>query len=107
MLERLLRRQTDRSSATSSSDESETSATKSEGEENPTYRGVQEERRPRGHTGDDPRRGQPKLTCLTFNRDDPISWLSRAQQYFDLNEILKEDKVRYATYYMEGEANVW
>lgn len=31
----------------------------------------------------------------------------RVTQYFDLNEIKKHDKVRYAAYYLEGEANMW
>ncbi|KAL8491072.1 hypothetical protein ACS0TY_022916 [Phlomoides rotata] len=57
--------------------------------------------------GDECRKGQPKLICPTFNGTDLISWLSRANQYFELNEIEREDKVRYAAYYLEGEANMW
>lgn len=45
--------------------------------------------------------------CPTFKGDDPISWLSRANQYFDLHDIKWGNKVCYAAYYMEGEANIW
>lgn len=43
------------------------------------------------------------MICPTF---DPVSWLSRVNQYFGLNEI-RRDKVKYVKYYLEGEANVW
>lgn len=52
-------------------------------------------------------RGKPKLTCPTFDDTDPVSWLSRVSKFFDLNEIKKSNKVKYAAYYFEGEANIW
>lgn len=64
-----------------------------------------EEERPR--CGKDRWKGRPKLTCPVFNGTDPNSWLSRVQQYFDLNEVEKENWVRYAAYFLEGGVNVW
>lgn len=43
----------------------------------------------------------------TFNGSNPISWLSWTSQYFDLYEIAREDRVCFAAYYLEGEANIW
>lgn len=57
--------------------------------------------------GDDRWRGRPKLTCPTFDGTEPISWLSRVSQFFNLNEIDKSERVKYAAFYLEGEANVW
>ncbi|CAA0829312.1 Unknown protein, partial [Striga hermonthica] len=50
---------------------------------------------------------RPKLTLPTFNGTDPDSWLNRACQYFEINEIPKSERVKYAAYYLDGEANVW
>lgn len=54
-----------------------------------------------------PWKGRSRLVCPIFNDKDPITWLSRVSQYFDLNDIPKGEKVHYATYYFEGEANRW
>ncbi|KAL8482339.1 hypothetical protein ACS0TY_028493 [Phlomoides rotata] len=107
IMKHLLRQQPDGKSVGSSSGESDALASDSEKEENPTYDEAQEEKRTKGPSEEEQRRGRPKLTCPTFCGDDQISWLSRAQQYFDLIEISKEDKLKYAAYYMEGETNVW
>ncbi|CAA0843096.1 Unknown protein, partial [Striga hermonthica] len=56
---------------------------------------------------DRPRPAKPKLMLSTFNGNDPEAWLNRAVQYFDLNETEGHDRVKYAAYYLDGEANVW
>ncbi|CAA0831728.1 Unknown protein, partial [Striga hermonthica] len=56
---------------------------------------------------DRPKPVKPQLTLSTFNGTDPDAWLNRAVQYFELNEINGHDRVRYAAYYLDGEANVW
>lgn len=92
----------------SSSMESDTSETSSEREINPTRQGERHDRPPREvRGGDDPRRGKTKLFLPTFDGSDPITWLSRVEQYFDLNELSRKDRVWYAAYYLEGETNMW
>ncbi|CAA0824871.1 Unknown protein, partial [Striga hermonthica] len=48
-----------------------------------------------------------RITLSTFTGSDPDAWLHRAVQYFELNETDGPDRVRYAAYYLDGEANVW
>lgn len=62
---------------------------------------------PRRHQGEDQWKRKPKLICPTFDRSDPVTWLNRVEQFFDLHEIEKDNKVRYAAFYLEGKANVW
>ncbi|CAA0811244.1 Unknown protein, partial [Striga hermonthica] len=50
---------------------------------------------------------KPRITLSTFTGSDPDAWLNRATQYFELNETDGTDCVRYAAYYLDGEANVW
>ncbi|CAA0806270.1 Unknown protein, partial [Striga hermonthica] len=50
---------------------------------------------------------KPRLTLSTFTGTDPDAWLNRAAQYFELNETEGNERVRYAAYYLDGEANVW
>ncbi|CAA0830747.1 Unknown protein, partial [Striga hermonthica] len=54
-----------------------------------------------------PRIDRPRITLSTFTGSDPDAWLHRAVQYFELNETDGPDRVRYAAYYLDGEANVW
>ncbi|CAA0808190.1 Unknown protein, partial [Striga hermonthica] len=54
-----------------------------------------------------PRIDKPRITLSTFTGSDPDAWLNRAVQYFELNETDGPDRVRYAAYYLDGEANVW
>ncbi|CAA0834998.1 Unknown protein, partial [Striga hermonthica] len=56
---------------------------------------------------DRPKPEKPKLVLSTFTGADPDAWLNRAAQYFELNEIEGSDRVKYAAYYLDGEANVW
>lgn len=93
------------SSSSSATDESDVN---SERELNPIQMGDQHERNPRdNHGGDDRGRGKPKIFCPTFSGNDPITWLSRVTQYFYLIEIHRKERIRYAAYYLEGEANMW
>ncbi|CAA0840461.1 DNAse I-like superfamily protein, partial [Striga hermonthica] len=50
---------------------------------------------------------KPRITLSTFRGSDPDAWLNRAMQYLELNETDGPDRVRYASYYLDGEANVW
>ncbi|CAA0836886.1 Unknown protein, partial [Striga hermonthica] len=54
-----------------------------------------------------PRVYKPKIMLSTFTGNDPEAWLNRAMQYFELNETPARHWVRYAAYYLDGEANVW
>lgn len=102
-MERLLRRRS-RKRGSSSSSKSPTDSDRSSDDIH-VIRSVDGDNRSR--KGEDRGRGRPKITCPVFNDTDPVSWLSRISQYFDLNEVKKKDQVRYATFYLEGEANVW
>lgn len=103
IMERILRKKGKKSASDSSSVGSDDSGESSD--DIRLVRDEEDERRPR--KGEDRWKNRPKLTCPTFNGTDPSSWLSRVQQYFDLNEVGKADKVRYAAFFLEGEANVW
>lgn len=37
-------------------------------------------------------KGRPKISCPIFNGIDPVSWLSRINQYFEINEIIPREK---------------
>ncbi|CAA0811245.1 Unknown protein, partial [Striga hermonthica] len=50
---------------------------------------------------------KPRITLSTFTGSDLDAWLNRVTQYFELNETDGTDRVRYAAYYLDGEANVW
>ena len=39
--------------------------------------------------------------------DDPITWVYRAKKYFSLHEIVEYDKVTLASFYLEGDAQLW
>jgi hypothetical protein len=38
---------------------------------------------------------------------DPLAWLHRCDQFFRASRTPKEDKVWYATFYMDGDAQQW
>ncbi|CAA0829019.1 cysteine-rich RLK (RECEPTOR-like protein kinase) 8, partial [Striga hermonthica] len=50
---------------------------------------------------------KPKITMTTFEGVDPDAWLSRAVQFFEINEVHKSERVQIAAYYLDGEANTW
>lgn len=83
----------------------ETSTSSDSSEDLRLVRSDDKEQQPRRN--EDMWRGKPKLVCPTFDGIDPNSWLSRVNQYFDLNNVKKTNKVQYAAYYLKGEANSW
>ncbi|CAA0840236.1 Unknown protein, partial [Striga hermonthica] len=54
-----------------------------------------------------PRIESPRLVLPMFNRENSDAWLNRAAQCFDINEMPWYERVKYAAYYLDGEANVW
>lgn len=53
----------------------------------------------------------PQIVKLDFPKydgmDEPIIWICRAEQYFSLYEIRESDKVSLASFYLEGDAQLW
>ena len=53
----------------------------------------------------------PRVTKLDFPRfngnADPTSWICRAEQFFEFQNIAKEEKISLAAYHLEGEAQLW
>ncbi|CAA0841262.1 Unknown protein, partial [Striga hermonthica] len=66
-----------------------------------------EQRSQASNVQEQPRVEKQRLVLSTFKRTNPDAWLNRAVQFFDLNEMLQRDWVRYAAYYLDSEANVW
>ncbi|CAA0808369.1 Unknown protein, partial [Striga hermonthica] len=54
-----------------------------------------------------PKPDKPRFVMSIFTGSDPEAWLNRIAQYFELNETEGHDRVRYAAFYLDGEANVW
>ncbi|CAA0813637.1 Unknown protein, partial [Striga hermonthica] len=54
-----------------------------------------------------PKPDKPRFVMSIFTGSDPESWLNRIAQYFELNKTDGHDRVRYAAFYLDGEANVW
>ncbi|CAA0816383.1 Unknown protein, partial [Striga hermonthica] len=52
-------------------------------------------------------RARPKITMSTFEGVDPDAWLSRAVQFFEINEVHMSERVKIVAYYLDGEANTW
>ncbi|RVW74045.1 hypothetical protein CK203_056398 [Vitis vinifera] len=46
-----------------------------------------------------------KLEFSRFSGDDPTEWLNRVDQFFEFQEIAADQKVRLASFHLEGEAN--
>lgn len=84
MFEKMLQKKGKKTHSKSSSKRSENSDGDSSDDIRVSWT-LTEEERPR--RGEDRWRGRPKLTCPIFSGTDPSSWLSRVQQYFDLNEV--------------------
>ena len=61
-------------------------------------------------TGENIRPFSSKIAKLEFPRfsgDDPTKWLNRVDQFFEFQEIAADQKVRLASFHLEGEANQW
>ncbi|CAA0830167.1 Unknown protein, partial [Striga hermonthica] len=50
---------------------------------------------------------RPKIIMATFTGVDPDAWLSRATQYFEINDVPRYERVQFAAYHLDGKANVW
>lgn len=71
---------------------------------------TEDSEREEGHRGDRrvARRGvvtKPKMDFSKFNGNDPNTWISRAEQYFEHHPMDCSTKVSYAAYFFEWEAN--
>ncbi|KAJ8753628.1 hypothetical protein K2173_025619 [Erythroxylum novogranatense] len=53
----------------------------------------------------------PKLVKLDFprfnGREDPTSWLCRAEQFFQFHDTPEADRVSLASFHLEGDAQLW
>ena len=50
---------------------------------------------------------KPKMNFPTFEGEDVHKWLYKCNQYFDLEEIVEPDKLKLASYYLDGLALYW
>lgn len=48
-----------------------------------------------------------KLKFPRFQAGDPTSWISKAKQYFSYHELPADQRVNFASYHLEEEANEW
>ena len=48
-----------------------------------------------------------KVEFPRFFGDDPTEWLNRVNRYFKFQEIAEDQKVRLASFHLEGVANQW
>jgi hypothetical protein len=48
-----------------------------------------------------------KMDFPRFSGEEPIIWLDRVAQYFQLQQTPEEQKVTLAAFYLKGEANQW
>ncbi|TXG66291.1 hypothetical protein EZV62_007566 [Acer yangbiense] len=53
----------------------------------------------------------PKTLKIDFphydSRNDPTTWIGKAEKYFSLHDIAHSDKVTLASFYLEGDALLW
>lgn len=50
---------------------------------------------------------KPKRDFLSFDGDDVYKWLYQCNQYFEIEEILEVNKLKLATYYLDGMELYW
>lgn len=55
----------------------------------------------------EPNRRHVKMEFPKFREEDPTSWVSKAKQYFAYQEMPLEQRVSFASYHLEDEANEW
>jgi len=48
-----------------------------------------------------------KLDVPRFNGEDPLGWIFKVNQFFDYHRTTDEQRLRIASFYMEGEALSW
>ena len=49
----------------------------------------------------------PKINMRRFGGKDLVTWILQMEQYFDLHNVQKIEKVRIATLYLEANKFVW
>ncbi|KAL5549713.1 hypothetical protein UlMin_004944 [Ulmus minor] len=53
----------------------------------------------------------PKTVKLDFpkyeGREDPTKWICKVEKYFTLHDIAESDKVTLASFYLDGDADLW
>ena len=47
------------------------------------------------------------MDMRNFDGKGPITWILQMEQYFDLNNVKKKQKVRNATLYLENNTFIW
>jgi hypothetical protein len=47
---------------------------------------------------------RPKREFLVFEGDDVLKWIYKCNQYFDVEEVVEHDKLKLASYYLDGMA---
>lgn len=48
-----------------------------------------------------------KLDFLEFSGGDPSYWINQSERYFWRHGIIAEDQVAFATFHLEGHAQIW
>lgn len=48
-----------------------------------------------------------RVELPTFERDDPLGWIARAEQLFTIQQVEEEQKIRLTLICMEGGAVHW
>lgn len=48
-----------------------------------------------------------KLDIPRFNGSEVLSWIFKINQFFDFHHTAEEQRLRIASFYMEGEALIW
>ncbi|KAJ0010323.1 hypothetical protein Pint_33769 [Pistacia integerrima] len=61
----------------------------------------------RSHQGEGSYIRPLKMDFPRFSGEEPIIWLDRVAQYFELQQTPEEQEVMLAAFYLEGEANQW
>lgn len=58
-----------------------------------------------GNRGEEQESWRKRVELPTFDGDEPLSWLNRAERFFDIQKVMRdEDKVEIAYVSMEGSA---
>ncbi|XP_038979199.1 uncharacterized protein LOC120109538 [Phoenix dactylifera] len=50
---------------------------------------------------------KPKIDFPKFGGGDPYEWMDKAEQYFDVYEVPRRDRVTLASFHLEGRASRW
>lgn len=50
---------------------------------------------------------QQKIDMLVFDRNDPASWIFRAEHYFDIHKLTSSEKLAFAVVSLEDDVVQW